>query len=148
MTNFIPIFPLDLVVYPDQSLKLHIFEPRYKQLINECIAEQKQFGIPLLQEGKVSEYGTLVEVTEVLQQHEDGSMNIRVKGIQVFRMLEMIKELPEKLYSGAIVNYPENDKMKVHPDLSRMIFNEVIRLYQFLNIENGLPAGLKEWTSL
>jgi Lon protease-like protein len=147
MTNFIPIFPLDLIVYPDQSLKLHIFEPRYRQLINECIEEQKTFGIPLLQQGKISEYGTLAEVTEVISRDEDGSMNIKVKGIQVFRILEVIKELPEKHYAGAIVNYPENDKMKVHPNLSRLIFNEVVRLYRFLNIENSLPARLKEWTS-
>lgn len=147
MTNFIPIFPLDIVVYPDQTLKLHIFEPRYKQLIEECLAEQKTFGIPLLQQHKTSEYGTLVEITELISKNEDGTMNIRVKGIQVFRILEVIETLPDKLYAGAIVSYPENDKMKVHPDLSRMIFNEVIRLYQFLNIENGLPAGLKEWTS-
>lgn len=147
MTNFIPIFPIDIVVYPDQALKLYIFEPRYKQLIQECVEEQKPLGIPLLHDGKISEYGTLVEITEVISRNEDGTMHIRVKGQKVFRILDVIKELPEKLYAGAIVNYPENDTMKVHPDLSRMIFNEVIRLYQFLNIENGLPAGLKEWTS-
>ncbi len=147
MTNFIPIFPLDVIVYPDQSLKLHIFEPRYKQLINECLEEQKTFGVPCLQQGKVSEYGTLLEVTELIKRHDDGSIDIEVKGIQVFRILEVIDSLPDKLYSGAIVSYPENDKMKVHPDLSRMIVKEVIRLYQFLNIENGVPAGLTEWTS-
>ena len=46
MTNFIPIFPLSIVVYPGEDLNLHIFEPRYKQLIAECIATKKPFGIP------------------------------------------------------------------------------------------------------
>ena len=46
MINFIPIFPLGIVVYPGESLNLHIFEPRYKQLVTECFAEKKMFGIP------------------------------------------------------------------------------------------------------
>ena len=46
MTNFIPIFPLSIVVYPGESLNLHIFEERYKQLITECYAEKKSFGVP------------------------------------------------------------------------------------------------------
>src|SRR6266576_3115219 len=53
MTNFIPIFPLGIVVYPGEDLNLHIFEPRYKQLINECHAGKKPFGIPTVIENKV-----------------------------------------------------------------------------------------------
>jgi uncharacterized protein len=147
MTNFIPIFPLDVVVYPDETLALHVFEPRYKQLINECIAEQKQFGLPVSYEDKLHEYGTLAEITEVLDTREDGSMDIVVKGVQVFRILEIVESLPEKLYSGAIVSYPENDKMKVHPNLSKLIHDEVKRLYTILNIENRMPQEELEWSS-
>lgn len=147
MTNFIPIFPLDVVVYPEEIIQLHIFEPRYKQLIKECIAEQKQFGMPVSIENKIMEYGTLIEVIEITQEYEDGSFNIKAKGLQVFRILEIVKSLPEKLYSGAIVNYPENDKMKVHPNLSKLIFTEVQRLYTILNIENMIPEDVPEWTS-
>lgn len=147
MTNFIPIFPLDTVVYPDEILALHIFEPRYKQLINECIAEHKQFGIPVSYENKIHEYGTLAEITEVSETYEDGSMDIKVKGIQVFRILEVVPTVPEKMYSGAIVNYPENDKMKVHPNLSKLIYDEVKRLYTILNIENRMPKEEQEWSS-
>lgn len=146
MTNFIPIFPLDLVIYPDETIRLHIFEPRYRQLIRECLAESKPFGIPFFSDNKIQEYGTLTEVTELLQEHEDGSMDVAVKGIQVFRVLEVVQQIPDKLYSGAIVNYPENDKMKVHPNLSRLIHDEVKRLYTMLNIENMLPSE-SEWTS-
>lgn len=140
MTNFIPIFPLDVVVYPDEALQLYIEDPGHKQLIRECIAESKPFGIPVLKEQKVQEFGTLTEITEVLKEHEDGSIDIEVKGIQVFRILEIVSQLPEKMYSGAIVSYPENDKMKVHPNLSRLIHDEVKRLYTLLNIENMLPS--------
>lgn len=147
MTNFIPIFPLDIVVYPDEVITLNIIEPRYRQLIKEVIAENKSFGIPVLQEGKALEYGTLMEVVKFFPEEEDGSFKVEAKGIQVFRILEFVKELPEKLYSGAIVNYPENDKMKVHPNLSKLIYDEVKRLYTALNIENYFASELKEWTS-
>jgi Lon protease-like protein len=147
MTNFIPIFPLDMVVYPEEIIQLHIFEPRYKQLIKECVAEQKQFGIPVSIENKIMEHGTLIEVIEITKEHEDGSFDIKAKGLQVFRILEIVKSLPEKLYSGAIVNYPENDKMKVHPNLSKLIYTEVQRLYTILNIENMLSEDMPEWTS-
>jgi Lon protease-like protein len=147
MTNFIPIFPLETVVYPDETLALHIFEPKYKQLIRECIAEQKQFGIPVFYEDKIHEYGTLATITEVSQTYEDGSMDIKVKGVQVFRILEIVPSLPEKMYSGAIVSYPENDKMKVHPNLSKLIYDEVKRLYTLLNIENRMPNEEQEWSS-
>lgn len=108
MTNFIPIFPLNIVVYPGENLNLHIFEPRYQQLINECKETKKPFGIPVVIDSKVQEFGTLLEVVEVSKQYESGEMDIKTKGIKVFRILEQIKEIPEKLYSGAIVSYPEN----------------------------------------
>ena len=75
MTNFIPIFPLNLVVYPGEALNLHIFEPRYKQLINECVANKKPFGIPSVLKDKISEMGTLMRIKE----------NRRRTGIQNFR---------------------------------------------------------------
>jgi Lon protease-like protein len=65
MTNFIPIFPLGIAVFPYEKLNLHIFEPRYKQLINDTIQSKKPFGIPVVLNGKISEIGTLVEVVEI-----------------------------------------------------------------------------------
>lgn len=147
MTNFIPIFPLDVVVYPEEIIRLHIFEPRYKQLVRECVTEQKQFGIPVVIENRMLEYGTLIEPLKITKEFEDGSFDIQAKGTQVFRILEIVKTLPEKLYSGAIVTYPENDKMKVHPNLSKLIYTEVQRLYTLLNIENMLQEDKPEWTS-
>lgn len=108
MTNFIPIFPLGIVVYPGEQLNLHIFEPRYKQLITECFESKKPFGIPPVIDNKMVETGTLVKVTELTTIYEDGKMDVKTEGLEIFTVLEMIKELPEKLYSGAIVTYPEN----------------------------------------
>lgn len=65
MTNFIPIFPLGIVVYPGEQLNLHIFEPRYRQLINECVEQKKPFGIPTVIGQRMQDIGSLVEVEEI-----------------------------------------------------------------------------------
>jgi Lon protease-like protein len=108
LTNFIPIFPLSIVVYPGEQLNLHIFEPRYRQLITECFETSKPFGIPPVIDNKVSETGTLLKVVEITTRYEDGKMDIKTEGLEVFNILEQIKEVPGKLYSGAIVTYPAN----------------------------------------
>jgi Lon protease-like protein len=112
MTNFIPIFPLGIVVFPGEDLNLHIFEPRYKQLITECFAEAKPFGIPTVLKNGLGERGTLVEVKEIVEVYEDGKLDIKTKGVSIFRILEVVKSIPDKLYSGAIVNYPVNEDSK------------------------------------
>jgi len=108
MTNFIPLFPLNIVVYPGEQLNLHIFEPRYKQLINDCFGEKKEFGIATAMNNSITEIGTTVEILSIERIHEDGEMDIRTVGKTIFRILERVDELPEKLYGGAIVSYPEN----------------------------------------
>jgi len=139
MTNFIPIFPLNIVVYPGEVLNLHIFEPRYKQLIKECIEEKKLFGIPVVLDKKIQEYGTSLEVVELVKEYETGEMDIRVKGQQVFKILETIDSVPEKLYSGAIVNYPENTLEPADNKTAELILKEVRRMYALLNVEDKLP---------
>jgi hypothetical protein len=134
MTNFIPIFPLAIVVYPGEQLNLHIFEPRYRQLINECFETKKPFGIPSVIDDKIQEMGTLVQVKEISQLYEDGKMDIKTEGLQVFRTLELINELPDKLYSGAIVNYPDNDE-RGNRTLMNGIVKGIKELHKLLNIE-------------
>ena len=134
MTNFIPIFPLGIVIYPGEQLNLHIFEPRYKQLVNESFTTKKPFGIPAVINDKINEMGTLVQVTEISQVYDDGKMDIKTEGLQVFRMLEMINELPDKLYSGAIVNYPDNVE-KGNRKLMNGIVKGIKELHKLLKIE-------------
>ena len=133
MTNFIPIFPLGIVVYPGENLNLHIFEPRYKQLVNECFAEKKSFGIPSVIEDQVQDYGTLVNITEIAKIEENGEMDIRTTGVKVFRILEIIKEVPDKLYSGAIVNYPENYE-EGNPEMMGIVIKSIRELHKMLKV--------------
>ena len=146
MTNFIPIFPLGIVVYPGESLNLHIFEPRYKQLISECFSEKKFFGIPAVINNRVQDYGTSVQIEEITTVHDNGEMDIRTRGEKVFRVLEIIKEIPEKLYSGAIVNYPANHEQG-SLEVMRRVVNSIRELYKMLNVEKDFKKKDEELNS-
>ena len=135
MTNFIPIFPLAIVVYPGEELNLHIFEPRYKQLVAECIATKKPFGIPAVIGNNMNELGTLMEITEVSKTYDNGELDIKTKGVKIFRILEVIKEIPDKLYSGAIVNYPKNIE-KGNRLLMQKVIKALSELHKLLKVEN------------
>jgi len=146
MTNFIPIFPLGIVVYPGESLNLHIFEPRYKQLINECHKESKLFGISAIINNHLQDFGTLVKVMEIIKVNENGEMDIKTEGEKVFRILEVIKEIPDKLYSGAIVTYPNNhDKGNIA--FMQVIIKSIRELHRLLNISKDFKKKDKEITA-
>lgn len=134
MTNFIPIFPLEIVVYPGEQLNLHIFEPRYRQLIADSIENKKPFGIPVVINNEVREYGTLVQLTEIVKTYDSGEMDIRTEGVKVFRVLEIIKSIPEKLYSGAIVSYPENEENAGNRKVMQQVSKGLKELHRLLNV--------------
>jgi len=148
MTNFIPIFPLNIVVFPGEALNLHIFEPRYKQMIGECLEEKKPFGLPPVIDNNLhDDLGTLIEIVELVQTHPDGTLDIRTRGQSVFRILQHIEAIPDKLYAGAIVNYPENITNPGDTYTSRTIVGEVKRLYALLNVSEKFPADRDEMLS-
>lgn len=147
MTNFIPIFPLEIVVYPGEKLNLHIFEDRYKQLISECFKEKKLFGIPPVLKNKISETGTLLQVTSIVKKYDDGKMDITTEGVSIYRILEVIDSIPAKLYSGAIVKHLSNDEKGISTQVQKII-DAVRELHRFLHIhkEFGKPdAELKSY---
>lgn len=143
MTNFIPIFPLGIVVYPGEELNLHIFEPRYKQLILDCKESKKLFGIPAVIDNKMREMGTLMELVEITTQYDNGEMDIKTRGVKVFRTLELVKSIPDKLYSGAIVNYPEN-----HANGNRSLMEKLIagirQLHTILKVNKAFKHADEE----
>ncbi|MBI5370949.1 MAG: LON peptidase substrate-binding domain-containing protein [Sphingobacteriales bacterium] len=146
MTNFIPIFPLGIVVYPGELLNLHIFEPRYKQLIGECHAAGKPFGIPTVIENKLQEFGTMMEITELTTLYDNGEMDIRTKGVRTFRILELIKEIPDKLYSGAIVTYPEHYRPG-SPETMRKLMRSIRELHSLLKLNKDFKKPDEEMNS-
>lgn len=136
MINFVPVYPLEIVVYPGEDVRLHIFEHRYKHLITDCYGEDKPFGILSVLNGQVAEFGTLVEISDVVEVWEDGRMNVQLKGLKVFRVLETIREITKKLYSGAIVNYPENNELP-NAILGPKIVHSIKELHTLLSFNHG-----------
>ncbi|HTH32083.1 MAG TPA: LON peptidase substrate-binding domain-containing protein [Lacibacter sp.] len=143
MTNFIPIFPLSIIVFPGENLNLHIFEPRYKQLITECFEQKKPFGIPAVVNKELKDLGTLVEVTAIKKLYEDGKMDITTRGVKVFRLLELIKEIPEKLYSGAVVTYPE-DEDDGKRELMQKVVKGIKELHRLLEVSKDFKKPEEE----
>lgn len=83
------LFPLPLVLFPGERMPLHIFEPRYRELIGECLEQQRPFGILLSEDESLSEVGTEASVVEVLEQTEDGRSTVLVEGGERFRLAQL-----------------------------------------------------------
>ena len=91
--------------------------------------------------------GTLVEIVEIVQVYENGEMDIKTKGLAIFRVLEMIKLVPDKLYSGAIVNYPPNVLVSPTRDLMDKIVTGIKELHRLLNISKDFKKRDDELSS-
>ena len=102
----IPLFPLDLVLFPGMSLPLHIFEPRYKQMIRMCLDEKLEFGMILANEKGITTVGCTAEIVEKLKDYPDGRMDILAEGREVFALLELLSEKP---YHEGRVEYLTED---------------------------------------
>lgn len=81
------LFPLDIALVPGERIPLHIFEPRYRDLISECLEQGSEFGFILQQGGEIRRVGTRARVDEVLARFEDGRLNVVVEGASRFRVL-------------------------------------------------------------
>ncbi|MEO5575809.1 MAG: LON peptidase substrate-binding domain-containing protein [Gaiellaceae bacterium] len=87
--NELGLFPLGIVLLPSEQIPLHIFEDRYQELIGECLAEGREFGLIFADEGGLREVGTRAAVTEVLDRFDDGRLNVVCEGRERFRLVEL-----------------------------------------------------------
>lgn len=138
MTTFLPLFPLRLVAFPQEDLNLHIFEPRYKELINECDEKGITFGIPAFIDDKVSVFGTELELVSIEKKYKDGEMDVKTKGKGVFKIKEFFRNVEERLYSGGEVERLELD-LKGDFIKYEQILQLISELYDVLNIHKPLP---------
>jgi len=92
LSKLLPLFPLDVVLLPGAPLPLHVFEPRYKEMIGECLAGDKLFGIVRSQEEGVADIGCTAEILDVTKKYEDGRMDITTTGRRRFEVMEVNQE--------------------------------------------------------
>jgi Lon protease-like protein len=116
------------------------------QLINECYAEKKSFGIPAVINSNIAEFGTLVKITGIAEVYDDGRMDIHTEGVSVFRILEVVKSIPNKLYSGAIVNYPHNEDY-AQLAMMRQVISTIRELHKLLKINKDFKKADEQLSS-
>ena len=134
----IALFPLNIVPFPGEELNLHIFEPRYKQLINDCLEEEGTFGIPSFINNRI-EMGTEVTITEVFKTYEDGRMDIKTKAGSIFKVDEFWNPWGDKLYAGGVITYVQQVE-ETTTDLSLLLrMKELVsQLFAWLQ-ESNVP---------
>lgn len=124
----IPIFPLSAVVFPGEFFNLHIFEPRYKQLIQDIELRKSSFGIPYIDNVMPGSFGSEVRLHKVLNRYPTGEMDITVEGIGVFEIKSYTNSLDGKLYSeGLVEKRIENTPFEPSSNLG-MLLHEYLSL--------------------
>ncbi len=119
----IGLFPLSTIIFPGSALPLHIFEERYKQLINHCWKTKEQFGITLSANGKLFDVGCIVEVADIMKRYDDGKMDIIVVGTRRFKMRNFTSG--EKPYYIANVDFYDD----ISEDVDDALLNKSVRLF-------------------
>ena len=92
MSTLLPLFPLDLVLLPGMPLPLHVFEPRYREMIGECLAQKTPFGVVRAKDDGIAEIGCTAEILSVTKQYSDGRMDIATQGGRRFEVMEVNQE--------------------------------------------------------
>jgi len=133
----IALFPLHLFLLPGEKAKLHIFEERYRQLLNECEELQIPFGIPYTENGTIGGYGCVVRVKNVISRHKNGSSDIEVEATGVFRVDNFFLRMGEKPYPGGNVTLLDyEDKNQVSSDLFSKFNNYMSKSNKLLPVES------------
>jgi Lon protease-like protein len=120
------LFPLPIVLVPTERIPLHIFEPRYRELIEECVENDTDFGLVLATgDGAVHEIGTRAAVLEVIEVLDDGRMNVVVEGRDRFRLLELTSG--RAFTTGLVEPVVDDDDQPTTEDVERAleVFHEL-----------------------
>jgi Lon protease-like protein len=110
-----PLFPLDLVALPGELVPLHIFEERYKTMMAGCLQDESEFGIVWLSDDGLREIGCAMVIERVLEQMDDGRMNLLTRGTRPFRVLERQGHLP---YPAGVIEFVEDEADEPDPELA------------------------------
>ncbi|MTI32899.1 LON peptidase substrate-binding domain-containing protein [Xanthovirga aplysinae] len=144
MGGELPLLPLQIVLFPGEKLNLHIFEPRYKDLVNDCLALNTNFGIPSYIKKSI-EYGTEVEILGVKKIYDDGCMDISVRGEKVFKIENYENPAPGKKYAVGEVLYLEdidNEEEEVKEEMLQLVRElfMTLNMVKDVQINEGLNA--------
>jgi Lon protease-like protein len=124
----IPLFPLNVVLLPGATLPLHIFEPRYRQMVRHCVDEKREFGVLLASPKGIVRVGCTAEVTEIVKHYHDGRMDIITVGRSPFRVTQLVNAdayANDQLLEGDVDFLDDREYLT-----DACTRNELIRLYE------------------
>ncbi len=136
MGSLLPLFPLDVVLFPGAPLPLHIFEPRYKEMIGECLEKKLLFGVVRAQETNLADIGCTAEILAVTKKYDDGRLDIVTQGRERFEILELNQE--RTFLRGEIV-YVTDEPEKPTPDEIDHAVELHRQIMMLANSEQDLP---------
>ena len=140
LNNF-PLFPVSVIVFPGEIQPLHVFEERYKQLINDSGNDHTVFGIPYVKDGKMCLYGSGVVIHKVLATSPSGELDILVKGVNMFVISDIKEQLPGKLYAGGKVKILDRINDIANPSLIEK-FRDYKMTLSRINKDSGVTSGI------
>lgn len=138
MARLLPLFPLQLVVFPGSATPLHIFEDRYKEMVGEAEAAGTEFGIVLAKDGGIMNGGCTVLVESVLKRYPDGRFDVLTRGQRRF-MIRSLNQDKEYL-RGEVEYYADDDSGSAPPELRRQAVLALQRMLQALAPGETAPA--------
>jgi Lon protease-like protein len=131
----IPLFPLNMVVFPKENISLHIFEDRYKKMISNCISSKSEFGIILKNNNIISNIGCTVMVDKLLKTYSTGELDVTLNGIERFKILDKFKQ--DDLLFANISKIDEAYDL-VDKNSFSMILDKYLKLLLSFNIKHDI----------
>jgi uncharacterized protein len=141
--TLLPLFPLELVLLPGVPLPLHIFEPRYKEMIAECLEQKKPFGIVRASSDGVADIGCTAEIMSVTKKYDDGRMDILTRGVERFEVIQ-VNEERAFLQAEISVVQDEDDEDEPGKPLTEIV-TQAVRLHaEIAKLAGGELSGPDE----
>ena len=142
MNSLLPIFPLDLVLLPGVPLPLHIFEPRYREMIAECLERKKPFGVVRVSSGGVADIGCTAEIMSVTKKYDDGRMDILTRGVERF---EVIQVNNDRAFLQAEISVVQDEEEDEPGKPSAQLVAQAVRLHaEIAKLAGAEPSGPDE----
>ena len=139
-----PLFPLGIVALPGEMIPLHIFEERYKTMINTCMEGEREFGIVWLSDDGLREIGCACRIEQVLERMDDGRMNLLVRGTRPFRVVERQGHLA---YPAGVVEFVEDREDALDPAVVKTAREAYAELVKRATDRDPDPAELTEMSA-
>ena len=140
MSSLLPIFPLELVLLPGVPLPLHIFEPRYKEMIAECLEQKKPFGVVRASSHGVAEIGCTAEIMSVTKKYDDGRLDILTRGVERF---EVIQVNEDRAFLQAEISVVQDEDEPDTP--AAQMVTQAVRLHaEIAKLAGAEPTGPAE----